>query len=60
MTQETVDNIMQRLKDYDVEDVIDFLDISVEELVDRFEDKIQVDELWWVSETPQSMSEVDA
>lgn len=57
---ETVDNLVERLKYFDVDELVDMLGIDSEELLERFTDKINVEELWQFSETPQSASQVDS
>lgn len=57
---ETVDNLMDRLKYFDVDELVDMLGITSEELLERFKDYIDVEELWQISESPQSLSQVDS
>lgn len=58
MTTETIESLKERLKDYDIETVIDVLGIEIEELVERFEDRIDVREMWWISQ--ESFGEIDS
>lgn len=48
---DTLDNIKDRLKYFDPEDVVAFLGLESEEIVEKFHDRIDQEELYWITET---------
>ena len=39
--QTPIDIVLERMKNYDANEVVELLDISAEELIDRFRDRIE-------------------